>query len=335
MEIYDACKGVEEIRTMISYRIANWPKVSNGDLSFVDDLLQPFDCLLSLQPDQLKCREYKGGYYIGEEVDGKFSGMGMWRSDFLPFEGMRQMEVYIGEWNEGKPCGPGVVYSMKGSELEWYIMRVTYNSDGEIEGSTLRIDYRGARNEYPKRIGTKKNQWRWFLLLGLIVFIGLLKLISPSQDEQRSVKTVSTVSTSDKEFDDFIHQFLSSASFQYSRIHFPIKMAIEYSTDDGEIKSLPMTKEAWPLLSELPVYNDGETFGAFKVKGHEGMVYELGYLNSELTLRLIFKKINKKWFVVDGGNWDWYPGMDMTAKELAETRKKVQEHNAAFLAKHP
>lgn len=76
-------------------------------------------------------------------------------------------------------------------------------------------------------------------------------------------------------------------------------------------------------------------FITFKVKGHEEIVYELGYINSELTLRLIFKKINKEWFVMDGGNWDWYPGIDMTAKELAKTKKEVQKHNAEFLAKHP
>lgn len=96
-----------------------------------------------------------------------------------------------------------------------------------------------------------------------------------------------------------------------------------------------MTQQEWSLVQEMPVYNDGETFGGYKIKNQWERWYELGYVNSELTLRLIFKKIDGKWFVVDGGDWGWYPGMDMSAEKLAETIKEVQRVNAEFIKQHP
>lgn len=45
--------------------------------------------------------------------------------------------------------------------------------------------------------------------------------------------TPSTIGTNNEKFEDFIQKILSNASFQYSRIRFPLKNTIEYSSDDG------------------------------------------------------------------------------------------------------
>lgn len=52
-----------------------------------------------------------------------------------------------------------------------------------------------------------------------------------------------------EDFKSFLHKFTSSASFQYSRIKFPLKSPIVLLQDDGETEqTFPFTRDKWALL---------------------------------------------------------------------------------------
>lgn len=55
----------------------------------------------------------------------------------------------------------------------------------------------------------------------------------------------------EEDFKTFLQKFTSSASFQYSRIKFPLKSPIILLKDDGETEQkFPFTRDKWPLLDE-------------------------------------------------------------------------------------
>lgn len=145
----------------------------------------------------------------------------------------------------------------------------------------------------------------------------------------------------EEDFKEFLRKFTSSASFQYSRIKFPLKTPIALLEDDGETeKTFPFTRDKWPLL-------DGETLAEGSITEEEGGTYvsrftvndaahkefEAGYDESEPSLRVVFELIDGEWYVTDCYN-DWY-NFDLPIGELQETIDTVQEENKAFEELHP
>lgn len=145
----------------------------------------------------------------------------------------------------------------------------------------------------------------------------------------------------DEDFQVFLKRFTTSASFQYSRIKFPLKSPITLLKDDGETEQkFPFTREKWPLL-------DGETLKEGRVTEEEGGVYvshftvdqsahkefEAGYDESEVSLRVVFDLVGGKWYVTDCYN-DWY-NFDVPIGDLDETIRSVQEENKVFQKVHP
>lgn len=145
----------------------------------------------------------------------------------------------------------------------------------------------------------------------------------------------------EEDFKTFLHKFTSSASFQYSRIKFPLKSPISLLKDDGETEqTFPFTRDKWALLDE-------ETLKAGRTTEEEGGVYisrftvdkpthkefEAGYEESEPSLRVVFNLIGGKWYVTDCYN-DWY-NFDLPISELDETVRTIQEENKAFEEIHP
>ena len=144
-----------------------------------------------------------------------------------------------------------------------------------------------------------------------------------------------------EDFQAFLVQFTNSATFQLSRIKFPLKSPIILLSNDGETeKSFPFTKDKWPLLEE-------GAFNVERMEDEDGSVYithyttdeptkkvfEAGFEESEIDMRVEFVLIDGKWFVVDGYT-GWY-GFDLPAEELKEAVKQVQEDNQIFKELHP
>ena len=62
-------------------------------------------------------------------------------------------------------------------------------------------------------------------------------------------------------------------------------------------------------------------------------VFEAGYEESEIDLRVEFELIGDKWYVTDCYT-GWY-GFDLPISELKETIQQVQEDNKTFKEIHP
>ena len=144
-----------------------------------------------------------------------------------------------------------------------------------------------------------------------------------------------------EDFKTFLRKFTSSASFQYSRIKFPLKSPIVLLKDDGETEqTFPFTRGKWALL-------DSETLQEGRITEEEGGIYisrftrdepvhkefEAGYDESEPSLRVVFELIDGKWYVTDCYN-DWY-NFDLPVSELEETVRTMQEENKSFEELHP
>lgn len=144
-----------------------------------------------------------------------------------------------------------------------------------------------------------------------------------------------------EDFHAFLKKFTSSASFQYSRIKFPLKTPIALLEDDGETeKTFPFTREKWALLGE-------DIFTEERIADEEGGVYvsrftvndpmhkefEAGYDESEASLRVVFELIGGKWYVTDCYT-DWY-NFDLPVSELEETISTIAEENKAFEEMYP
>lgn len=153
--------------------------------------------------------------------------------------------------------------------------------------------------------------------------------------------TSNGLAAEEEDFKAFLQKFTSSASFQYSRVKFPLKSPITLLKDDGETEqTFPFTREKWALL-------DGETLKEGRTTEEEGGTYishfavdepvhkefEAGYDESEPSLRVVFDLIDGKWYVTDCYN-DWY-NFDLPISELEETIQTVQEENKAFEELYP
>lgn len=144
-----------------------------------------------------------------------------------------------------------------------------------------------------------------------------------------------------EDFESFIKQFTNSAAFQLSRIKFPLKSPIILLSSDGETeKEFPFTQDKWPLLEEgvFVVERMEDDYGTVYVSHYtidedEHKVFETGFEESEVDMRVEFVMIDGKWYVIDGCS-GWY-GFDLPAEELNEAVKQVQEDNEAFRVLHP
>ncbi len=144
-----------------------------------------------------------------------------------------------------------------------------------------------------------------------------------------------------EDFQTFLKKFTSSASFQYSRVKFPLKSPITLLEDDGETeRNFPFTKEKWALLDEETLkegttteQEGGVYISKFAVNDATHKEFEAGYEESEFSLRVVFDLINDKWYVTDCYT-DWY-NLDLPISELKETIHSIQEENKAFEETNP
>lgn len=146
--------------------------------------------------------------------------------------------------------------------------------------------------------------------------------------------------TTDTDFLSFLNKFATSASFQYSRIKFPLTSPIILLNEEEEEETFPFTKEKWLLL-------DRETFNERRVNTEEYGVYitkfvvnepalkefEAGYEESELDLWVVFELIDGKWHVTDCYNSCY--AFDLPATQLSEAIGRIQEDNKLFESKYP
>mgnify|MGYP002649466276 FL=1 len=148
--------------------------------------------------------------------------------------------------------------------------------------------------------------------------------------------TLNGLAAEEEDFKTFLQKFTSSASFQYSRIKFPLKSPIALLKDDGETEqTFPFTREKWALLDEETLKEgrtteeEGGTYiSHFTVNEPAHKEFEAGYDESEPSLRVVFELTDGKWYVTDCYN-DWY-NFDLPINELEETIQAVQEENKAF-----
>ena len=79
--------------------------------------------------------------------------------------------------------------------------------------------------------------------------------------------TNSQAAAANEDFQAFLKKFTSSASFQYSRIKFPLKTPIALLEEDGETeKTFLFTRDKWALLGE-------DAFKEERITDEEGGVY--------------------------------------------------------------
>lgn len=182
---------------------------------------------------------------------------------------------------------------------------------------------------------------RFVFCLLMITLLSSVSLISCGNSSKGNADTDMTVAGQEN-FKTFLEKFTSSATFQYSRVKFPLKTPITLMTDDGNSeKTFPFSKEKWPLL-------DSETLKEERITQDEGGVYvskftldepkhktfEAGYEESEMDLRVEFELLpDGKWYVTDCYT-GWY-GYDLPISELKQTIDQVAEENAAFKELHP
>ena len=137
-----------------------------------------------------------------------------------------------------------------------------------------------------------------------------------------------------EDFQTFLKKFTSSASFQYSRIKFPLKTPIALLEEDGETeKTFPFTRDKWALLGEdafkeerITDEEGGVYVSRFTVNNPKHKEFEAGYDESEASLRVVFELIDGKWYVTDCYT-DWY-NFDLPISELPETITTIEEEKS-------
>lgn len=145
----------------------------------------------------------------------------------------------------------------------------------------------------------------------------------------------------DKDFASFLSQFTKSAAFQYSRIKFPLKSPITIMADDGKSeKTFVFTRDKWPLLSAdiLQVKNESSPEGGtyiakYTVDEPNHKVFQAGYEDSEIDLKIVFDLIGGKWFVTDCYT-AWY-NFELSQEEYIDALHQVQKENTSFIKVHP
>lgn len=171
----------------------------------------------------------------------------------------------------------------------------------------------------------------------MLASVLLISCVNHSKAKSERVAVDSAI----ENFESFLKKFTTSAAFQYTRIKFPLKTPITLMTDDGNSEqTFPFTREKWPLL-------DSETLKEERIIQEEGGIYvskftldepahkifEAGYEESEVDLRIEFEYIDGEWYVTDCYT-AWY-GFDLPITELEETVLQIQEDNKTFEEMHP
>lgn len=180
-----------------------------------------------------------------------------------------------------------------------------------------------------------------FGLFVTTLLIGISLISCGNASGAKAGNAIASSEAGDEDFQAFLEKFTGSATFQMTRIKFPLKTPITLMTDDGNSeKTFPFTKEKWPLL-------DGETLKEERIIQEEGGIYvskftanepkhkefEAGYEESEVDLRVEFDLIDGKWYVTDCYT-GWY-GFDLPIADLKQTIRQVEEENVAFKEIHP
>lgn len=151
-----------------------------------------------------------------------------------------------------------------------------------------------------------------------------------------------TATVQQEDFKSFLEKFTGSASFQYTRVKFPLKTPIVLLEDDEETeRTFPFTREKWPLLDSETMKEEritreesGIYVSKFTVDEPKRKVFEAGYEESEIELRVEFEMATDgKWYVTDCYT-GWY-GYDLPINELQQTIQQVKEENAIFKELHP
>ena len=156
-----------------------------------------------------------------------------------------------------------------------------------------------------------------------------------------TLSALNSRATAGEDFTAFLRKFTTGASFQYSRVKFPLKSPITLLKDDGETEqTFPFTRDKWPLLNEetfqegrITEEEGGTYVSRFTVNGPAHKEFEAGYDESEPSLRVVFDLVGDKWYVTDCYN-DWY-NLDLPVGELDETIRTIHEENKAFEELHP
>lgn len=181
----------------------------------------------------------------------------------------------------------------------------------------------------------------YFYSFAFLATMASAPAVSFGHDRQGVDKTEIADQSADKDFESFLEKFTTSATFQYSRVKFPLESPIVLTTKAGFEKTFPFTKEKWSLLNtdyfkeeKVLQEEDGIVYVThFVVDEPDHKEFEAGYEESELDLRVVFKRIAGKWYVTDCYN-AWF-GFDLPAEEIEETIKQVEEENAIFIEEHP
>ena len=159
---------------------------------------------------------------------------------------------------------------------------------------------------------------RFVLCLFMLTLMGGICFISCGNTSKAKAESAATAETADEPFQTFLKKFTSSASFQYTRVKFPLKTPITLMTDDGNSeKTFPFTIYVSKFTVNEPTQKE----------------FEAGYEESEVDLRVIFDLIDGKWYVTDCYT-GWY-GYDLPIDDLNETVKQVKEENQTFKELHP
>lgn len=151
-----------------------------------------------------------------------------------------------------------------------------------------------------------------------------------------ALATSGSYAADNEDFRTFLKQFTSSASFQYSRVKFPLETPVVLLQEDGETeKTFPFTREKWALLDEEAFKEEhitdeegGVYISRYTVNDAEHKEFEAGYEESEASLRVVFRLMAGKWYVTDCYT-DWY-NFDLPIDELEETIRIIKEENETF-----
>lgn len=174
-------------------------------------------------------------------------------------------------------------------------------------------------------------------VLVILVSVLLISCVNHSKAKSERLAMASEV----EDFEAFLKKFTSSSAFQYARIKFPLKTPIVLTTDDGNSeKTFPFTREKWPLLDsevlkeERIIQEEGGIYvSKFALDEPVRKVFEAGYEESEIDIRVEFECIDGEWYVTDCYT-GWY-GFDLPISDLEETIRQIQEDNKAFEEVHP
>ena len=166
---------------------------------------------------------------------------------------------------------------------------------------------------------------RFVLCLFMLTLIGGICFISCGNTSKAKAESDVAAETAEETFQSFLKKFTSSASFQYTRVKFPLKTPITLLTDSGNSETL---KEERITQEEGGIY-----VSKFTVNEPTHKEFEAGYEESEVDLRVIFDLIDGKWYVTDCYT-GWY-GYDLPIDDLNETVKQVKEENDTFKELHP